>query len=438
MIELLLISIISLIYSWFFFWIELSRLGFIPLFFLIIYLISNLSSFSIFSNKKDILRTHGTTLSWWLILIGLMILLISQGLVRYHVLIILIIINTLLYYSSYQRQYEEGKSLFSRGIIITYLTAISYILRTHQYEHLLTTLSLGSMMTLLMYYSIPLWFDISEDDHYVLKFQQEIALYICIYVILYGIFDPNIFAVIVIQLWFTTCLIAIRQNYLATKDNVINKKREGLTGRAILSGQKVLERYDNNTQSFSITFFSKLIKNWYMPTALWMKFLQYIQIISIIILVIMSIHGIVNDTSYTLLRYWLGILCFMITLFGIQSQEKLIHYYKPIALSLITWAYYITLFDTAYNPAVFTRGSLSWLCLNMITALFYKDLFPKASNLFTHKDILFWLTLIIIGSVLTVLSLTRLTLSGDILFALGCIIIGIVSFFSYHIWRKRY
>lgn len=67
-----------------------------------------------------------------------------------------------------------------------------------------------------------------------------------------------------------------------------------------------------------------------------MKFLQYIQIISIIILVIMSINGIVNDTSYTLLRYWLGILCFMITLFGIQSQEKLIHYYKPIALSLIT------------------------------------------------------------------------------------------------------
>lgn len=81
---------------------------------------------------------------------------------------------------------------------------------------------------------------------------------------------------------------------------------------------------------------------------------------------------------------------------------------------------------------------MSWLCLNMITALFYKDLFPKASNLFTHKDILFWLTLIIIGSVLTVLSLTRLTLSGDILFALGCIIIGIVSFFSYHIWRKGY
>ena len=117
------------------------------------------------------------------------------------------------------------------------------------------------MTTLLMYYSVPLWFPLTDYDQRIIKFQQEIALYICIYVILYGIFDPNMYAVIVIQLWFTTSLIAIRQNYLSTKDNVVNKKKDGLTGRAILSGQKVLERYDNNTQSFSITFFSNLIKN---------------------------------------------------------------------------------------------------------------------------------------------------------------------------------
>ncbi len=438
MIELLLISIISIIYSRFFVWIDFSRLSLIPLFFLIVYIISTLSSFSVFSNHNNIFKTHGFIFSWGLILIWLMILLINQWLVWYHVLIILVIINTLLYYSSYQREYNEWKSLFSRWSIITYLSGIIYILRTHQYEYLLTTLALWSIISLLIYYSIPLWFTLNDHDQKITKIQQEIALYICIYVILYGIFDPNIYAVIVIQLWFTTLLIAIRQNYLATKDNVINKKKEGLTWRAILSGQKVLERYDSNTQSFSITFFTNLIKNGYMPSAFWMRFLQYSQIISIIGLIIISIHWILYDSGYLLIRYRLWILCFMITLFWIQSQEKLIHYYKPIALTLITWAYYITLFDTAYNPAIFTRGSLSRLCLNMITALFYKEIFPKAKNLFTHKDILFWLSLIIIGSVITVLSLIKLNLSWDILFAIWCIIIGIVSFFSYNIWRRNH
>jgi hypothetical protein len=45
----------------------------------------------------------------------------------------------------------------------------------------------------------------------------------------------------------------------------------------------------------------------------------------------------------------------VITLFGISSEEKIIPYYKPIALALITGAYYITLFDLTYNPAIFAR-----------------------------------------------------------------------------------
>jgi hypothetical protein len=198
-----------------------------------------------------------------------------------------------------------------------------------------------------------------------------------------------------------------------------------------------LERYDDNTRSFSITFFTRLIKNGYMPSGFGMKILQYTQLISISILVIISIVGVINDVGYTLIRYWLGILCFIITLFGIQSQEKFISYYKPIGLTLITGAYYITLFDSTSTGSIFTRWSLSWLCINMITCLFHQELFPARKSLFSHKDILFWLSMIIISSVISILSLIRLPLSGDILFALGCIIIGLVSFFSYHIWRKR-
>jgi predicted membrane protein len=89
-----------------------------------------------------------------------------------------------------------------------------------------------------------------------------------------------------------------------------------------------------------------------MPSGFGMKILQYTQLISISILVIISIVGVINDVGYTLIRYWLGILCFIITLFGIQSQEKFISYYKPIGLTLITGAYYITLFDSMISIMV--------------------------------------------------------------------------------------
>jgi hypothetical protein len=438
MIEFLFLGTLSTLFSGFFLWIEIQWLALLPIIFMLLYSISFLSSFSLPNFTKDIVKNNGVIIARSLILIGIIILLINQWLVWYHVIMITTIFNALLFYSSYKRDYNEGKSLFSRWIIITQCMGIVYAIRTGNYDSISYMASLWSIILLGIYYSIPLLFQLNEIDKNIISQQQEIALYACIYVLLYRIFEPNYSAIIVTQLWFTSFLIAIRQNYLTTKNTVLSKKRDWLNGRALLSWQKVLERYDNNTKSFSITFFTSLIKNGYMPSEFGMRILQYTQLISISILVIISIIGAINNIWYTLIRYWLGILCFIITLFGIQSQEKFISYYKPIALTLITGAYYITLFDNTSTGSIFTRWSLAWLCINMITCLFHQELFPASKSLFSHKDILFWLSMIIISSVISILSLIRLPLSGDVLFALGCIIIGMVSFFSYHIWRWQY
>ncbi len=437
MIEFLFLGTLSTLFSGFFLWIEIQRLALLPIIFLLLYGISFLSSFSLPSFTKDIIKNNGVIISWSFIIIGIIILLINQWLVWYHVISITTVFNIILYYSSYKRSYPEGKHLFSRWIIITQCMGIIYAIRSWNYDTISYLASGGSIVLLWIYYSIPLIFTLDEQDSSIIYIQQELALYACIYVLLYQIFAPNYSAVIVTQLWFTSFLIAIRQNYLTTKDTVLSKKRDWLNGRALLAWQKVLERYDHNTKSFSITFFTKLINNGYMPSEFGMKILQYVQLISIIILVIISIIGTIYNIWYTLIRYWLGILCFIITLFGIQSQEKFISYYKPIALTLITGAYYITLFDNTNTSSIFTRWSLAWLCINMITCLFHRELFPASKSLLSRKDILFWLSMIIISSVISIVSLVRLPLSGDILFALWCIIIGMVSFFSYHIWRQR-
>jgi len=437
MIEFLFLGTLSTLFSGFFLWIEIQRLSLLPMIFLLLYSISFLSSFSLPNFTKDIVKNNWVLAAWSLIIIGIIILLINQWLLWYHVIMITTIFNIILYYSSYKREYPEWKSLFSRLIIITQCMGIVYAIWSWNYDTISYITSVWSVILLSVYYSVPLVFKLNEQDSHVISIQQELALYACIYVLLYQLFEPNYSAVIVTQLWFTSFLIAIRQNYLTIKDTVLSKKRDWLNGRAILSWQKVLERYDHNTKSFSITFFTKLINNGYMPSEFGMKILQYIQLISIMILVIISIFWTIYDIWYTLIRYWLGIFCFIITLFGVQSQEKFISYYKPIALTLITGAYYITLFDSTNISSIFTRWSLAWLCVNMIACLFHQELFPVTRSLFSRKDILFWLSMIIFSSVISIISLVRLPLSGDVLFALWCIIIGMVSFFSYHIWRKR-
>jgi hypothetical protein len=143
------------------------------------------------------------------------------------VIIITTIFNIILYYSAYKRNYDEGKKLFSRGIIITQGMAIIYSIQTGHYESISYIISAASLTLLALYYTIPLLFPkISDHDYNIITKQQEIALYCCIYAVFYRFFSPNYSAIIVIQLWFTTCLIAIRQSYLTTKDTVLSKKRD--------------------------------------------------------------------------------------------------------------------------------------------------------------------------------------------------------------------
>lgn len=437
MIEFLLISIVSTLIGYFFIWINISRLALIPGFFLLLFTINSLGGFSLKNITEEQLKNYGANISRSIIIIGIIILLINQGLVWYHVISITVIINIILYLSAYQRNYHEGKSVFIWGMLITFLVWIWYVVWNGQYNSIANIISLWSISFLILFYSMPYLFKkLSEQDQIILSHQRELALYVCLATLIYWIFQPNYHAVIVSQLAFITLCIGVRQTYLTRKKEVKQEKKSWLNGRSLLAWQKVLERYDDQNKSLDLHIFNFLINNEYMPSAYGMKIMQYSQIILILLLITITLWWLFTNTAHTLLWYRLGILCFIITLFGIQSQEKFVSYYKTIAIWLITGSYYITLFDTTRDSGIFTRGSLIWLCLNMITCLFYDDIFPKTKYLFTKNDILFWLSMIIIGGVITTLSLVRLPLNWSILFALWCIIIGMVSYFAYHIWKK--
>lgn len=437
MIEGIILLSTSLATSYFFVWINIQRLALIPLAIGLAYIVMSLSGFSMPYFTTDMLKIHGAKFSRSLICIGLMLLFISKGLVWFFVVGLTSLINLLLYLSSYQRDYREWKSTFLIWFLTTFILGIGYILQTGQYHVLGVFVSIYVIgFFTLTHLMTHLRTQLSESDRTRLQLYKEISAYGIGLTLIYRLFQPSLNAIIVWQLAFITCCIAIRQSYLSRSKEVLQEKKVWLSGRAILAGQKVLDWYDDQSKAFDLHMFNFLIQKGYLPSSFGMKLLQYIQIILIVILIIATVIGLFGQVSYNLVRYWLGILCFVITLFGVKNEEQLLSYYKIAGISIITGSYYITLFDVTSHSSVFTRGSLTRLSLNMMLCLFYEQLFPQAKQLFTRSDILFWLMMIMLGSIITILSLVWLPINSSVLFAIGFIIIGMVGFFAYHIREK--
>ena len=437
MIEFFIVSVISSIIGYFFLWINVNRLIVVPLSIVLLFVVSLLGWFSIKQLAWQQLKRYWSIVSRSLILIGVIIVFTTQWLAWYHIIIIVVGINVLLYLGSYQRDYEDGKTVFARGIVITFAISLWYNTPIKDHTDIARIISIATCLFLILSISIPYIFpNLSEQDKQTIANQKEKSLYASVGVLLYRIFQPNFYAIIVTQITFATLCIALRQTFLTRQIEVKQEKKVWLSGRALLSWQKVLERYDNQNQSFDLNFFNFLIWRGIMPSTFGMIILQYSQLVLISLLVITSIWWLFYDTQYTLVRYRLGVISFLITMFWVQSQEGFVKHYKTIAIVLITWSYYITLFEKTRDTSIFTRWSLLRLTLNMITLLFYKDLLPKVRTTLTKSDIILWLTMIILGWIITTISLVRLPLNGSLLFALGCIIIGMIWYFSYNIRLK--
>lgn len=438
MLELVFIVSFSSLLSYFFIWIGNQRLALIPLFFVLIFIIGQLGWFSFSWVSTERLKHQGAKISRWIIIIGMFVLISQQGMVRYHTTILVSLINIILYISSYHRSYSEGKETFLFWIAVSFFSALTYLIFTQQYSTIPYLLTSASFVFLILFTFLPyLLPSLHEKEKKILSQQKELAIYGSVLSVLYWIFLPIYNAIIVAQLAFLTLCIALRQTYLGRSQQLQYEKKEELNGRAILSGQKVLERYDTQKKQFDLNFFNSLLANGYMPSSYGMIFLQYGQITLVWLLILISIWGLFHHGDYILIRYWLGIICFIITVFWIQAQERFVHHYQSIALVIITGSYYITLFDSTGTTSAFARGSLLWLSMNMIVCLFYREIFPSTRYIFSKKDLILRLIMIIIGSVVTLLSLTLLSFSWSILFALWCIILWMTGYFTYHIWKKN-
>lgn len=431
----LLLTIVSASVSWLLFWIGKWWLSFIPIAFLLLYSGDFISQFSFKSTSKNITREHGALLSWLCIMIGLLLLWHTQSISRYYTTWCIIATNIILLLLSYYHDYKEGMSIFSRWIVISRLLTLAVWWYYHLSSDTLIIISTGASIQVFgTWYIITYFYDHHKEQHQKALLHKEIRAYISIYIISYYIFSGNSVG-IVIQLWCTTFLIALRQHFLSYQSTLRHEKSEWLTGRALLQGQKILKRYEDKKDS-TYSIMNNFLRRWRIPSHDGLQFLQIAQGIQIVLLIGTSIRQLYHHGDHVLIWYRLGVACFMISLFGIERQDKLFWRYKKFALIIVSGALYVTIFSQSTSRNTIVLWSLAWNCINMFTCLFYDLIIPEPKRILTRNDLLFWMLRTNLTVVVTLLSLFKLQLGGDTLFALWCIIIGTMSFFSYHIWKK--
>lgn len=410
----------------------------LPAFLLTTYLIDRLNQFSFKKFTPKIEIEQGITISWIIVMIGLVMLAESQKVWRLYSGFFLICINTLLLVISYYTHYKEWTKNFFRWLISgRCITTLLWIIKYNiDLNFAIKIITIGTIRIGIICHIIPFSFTLSQKENENLNQKKEIISYLFIYLLCYWILWSSYMAVIALQLWFITVFISLRQQFLSYESHIQHEKQVWLTGRALLQWQKVLKRYASKKDS-EYTIMNTAKKYSLIPSHYGLRFLQISQWILILLLIIVSIRWLRHDNTQSLLRYWLGVACFVINIFVLDRQDKFFNRYKKFALVILSSAFYLTLFYNTHINNTFVMTSLGWNCLNMFICLFYDTIIPLQKRILNRQDLIFWMLWTSGTSIITLLSLGSLKLPGDVIFALWCIIVGMISFFSYHI-RKKY
>jgi len=439
---LLIVLSISIATSFLLFWIGKSRLSTIPIFFSLLYSIDSIWWLSFKSFKWTIKIEHSIIIFRYIVLVGVTLLLYHQHINRITIAVILAILNSFLLVWSHHARYKEWIEIFHWWLVWSYIITIglAYSQWYSEIDHIMSIMSIWCLLSFVIYHSIDFLvttnnipFDIKNDSIQ----KKEFYTYLSISFLCYRIFTPNYLAALVLQLFVTSIFIAIHQQFLAYQKGLQTEKDNNLTGRAILQWKKVLQRYEEK-KDFIYSMMDNLTQWKLVPSTWWLYMLQSLQFIQTVLFIGVSIYFLILWQAYTLIRYRLGVLCFILTLFFLDRQDTFVHRYKKLWIIMISGAFYMTLLSQYEMNSWFVIGSFLRNCINMIICLFYDTIVPITKRIFKAGDLLFWMIINNLAWIITIISLGYLHISGDIIFALCCIIIGMMGVFSYLIWKKYF
>ncbi len=380
---ILLFMLILVWFSIFFYIIDIKILSFLPLLFLLILLIWNISYVDWNSvqdkylNEQNILK-----LSRICILIWTGFLMYLMNFEWNNIVLYLFIWNALLWIWSYFLNYKDWEDIFELWFFISWVSLVLYnwIISWNTWTRLSYFLIATTLIYAIIFFIIQNWYQIKKRYIYNII----IFFLISIYILLRINISDKYLVVSIFSIVLLSSILLIR--YIILQN--IPKQNKAITARDILEWKKVLEHKRQNHKTSVSPAIIDIVNN--IPN--WLKI--SIEILNWMILVMLIYNFIQSNISISsinhLIMFIITIFSFMLNIFLLRSIDYSSTLQRVLFFTWINVLVYIIIFSVLHSSLseilFFTvlRNFFSWVAFSMTKQQVFNQLIK-------YKDYITWI-----------------------------------------------
>ncbi len=418
----LIIFTICTIFIAFFVQLEVRYFGLFPLLFLIFFFSQGIQDMKLKFSEVDLAEKYGLYALGLLVFFGLFGILNFIGLNNQTSFFILLFISRILWYCSYFRDYQDGKTIFKNW----FLFILALLLGDHLIENgrndfegiLSICLLLANLGFWWLRYGIGSFRDVEKDHHYHFFF----FLLLLVGDILFSIISTPLYALNLDLLAYCIFLLLLNHAYQLPKEKETLKKEISL--RRVLAGERILKKEKKSDFLSFFHFLQGLPKNIE-------RLFEYSNVGLLIGILVAYLLPIFQWQVLQQRRYRSWIALFLINAFLLKKNQIFSLISRFAVALIINFSLYISLL--VFGDGV--KEMLPWLIARNILCgilVFYTRI-PAIKAWFKKTDVIFWLLTSLVAMLLNIMLLMRLSLSGQLIFSLIFFYLWIQGTIAYYV-----
>ncbi|MFA6255847.1 MAG: hypothetical protein WC606_01565 [Candidatus Absconditabacterales bacterium] len=423
---LLLLSTVIIGFVLFFYGIGLRYLAFIPLLFLGFFFGYYGAAKTIKTTGSDVLQKYSLYVARTIILAGLVGVLNYFGMDLTVTALSLLTLNLVLRVASYIANYKDGKSVFQIGCYFCILLL------------LIISLALGGRVVFFNVFAMlrVLHLGIIAFFIFLVGLHQDVDKYmwyklgiLSLGTIFLVVFDQikNIYLALTINgLILTGIFYFVEKVFQFTPQSA--EKKKDISVRRVLAGERmtVPKTYYNSKTMETIHSFLTT-----MPGRT-KQVLELFNVILIAILIVYYITHVGNFATVNHLLYRAVIATFIANVFFLKKVGYNSVVQNLVVFLVINFAIYVSLFSYFNGDigSVVSRG----IFRNIFSAamIFYAHRVPMLAKIFSKTDYMYWIVASVGAMIVNVILLIRTELSGELIFFLVLVYVGVQSMVMYY------
>ncbi len=427
---LLLFSTVILGFVLFFYGIGLRYLAFIPLIFLWFFFWYYGATKTIKVKWSEVLQKYSLYVARTIILAGLVGVLNYFSMDLINIVVGLLSLNLLLRVISYLAKYQDGKSVFQLGFYfcITLLLIIAFALWWW-----ILLFKVFSMLRILHLGIIAFFIFIVGLQEEVEKYMRYTLGVLSLWTIFLIMFDQikNIYLALTINSLLLTGIFYLVYKVFKFKPQSAEKKKD-ISLRRVLAGERMTAPkspyYNSKTMEILHGFFVA------MPS--WTK--QLLEIFNVILIAVLIIYYITHVGNFAVVNHLLYravIATFITNVLLLKKVGYNSVVQNLVVFLVINFAIYVSLFSYFNGDvgSVVSRGIIR----NIVSSsmIFYAHRVPMLAKIFTRTDYMYRIVASIGAMIINVILLMRTQLSGQLVFFLVLVYLGLQSMIIYYAAR---